>query len=68
LTLAQPLLDRNQFSIGVGISNNEISNPDEDDTGFQLFAAYDLARANLMEGVDNLVESGFMAPIICSSI
>lgn len=56
----KPLLDRNQFSIGVGISDNEISSPDEDDTGFQFFAAYDLTQINLMEGVNSSVEFGFM--------
>jgi len=56
----KPLLDRNQFSIGVGISDNEISSPDEDDTGFQFFAAYDLNQVDLMEGVNSSVEFGFM--------
>jgi hypothetical protein len=56
----EPLLDRNLFSIGVGISRNEINSPDEDDTGFQFFAAYDLVEVNLMEGVDSSVEFGFM--------
>ena len=54
----EPLLDRTQFSIGVGISDNEISSPDEDDTGFQFFAAYDLIQINLMEGVNSSVEFG----------
>jgi len=56
----QPLLERNQFSIGIGISDNEISNPDEDDTGFQFFATYDLDQVNLMEGVNSSVGFGFM--------
>lgn len=56
----KPLLDRNQFSIGAGISDNEISSPDEDETGFQFFAAYDLSQINLMEGVNSSVEFGFM--------
>ena len=56
----KPLLDRNQFSVGFGISDNEISSPDEDDTGFQFFGAYDLTQINLMEGVDSSVEFGFM--------
>lgn len=56
----EPLLDRSLFSIGAGISDNEINNPDEDDTGFQLFAAFDLTQINLMEGVDSSVEFGFM--------
>lgn len=56
----QPMLDRNLFSIGIGISDNEVSNPDEDDTGFQFFGAYDLTQINLMEGVDSSFEFGFM--------
>lgn len=56
----EPLLDRSMFSIGAGISDNEINNPDEDDTGFQFFAAYDLTQINLMEGVNSSVEFGFM--------
>ena len=56
----KPLLDRNKFSIGAGISDNEISNPDEDDIGFQFFVAYDLEQVNLMEGVNSSVEFGFM--------
>ena len=55
----KPLLDRSQFSIGVGISDNEVSSPDEDDTGFQFFGAYDLVQVNLMEGVNSSVEFGF---------
>jgi hypothetical protein len=56
----EPLLDRSLFSIGAGISDNEINNPDEDDTGFQFFAAYELTQINLMEGVKSSVEFGFM--------
>ncbi len=56
----KPLLDRNKLSLGVGISDNEISRPDEDDTGFQFFATYDLDQANLMEGVNSSVGFGFM--------
>ena len=56
----EPLLNRSLFSIGAGISDNEINNPDEDDTGFQFFAAYDLTQINLMEGVNSSVEFGFM--------
>jgi hypothetical protein len=56
----KPLLERSQFSIGVGISNNEISSSSSSDTGFQFFAAYDLDQINLMEGVDSSVEFGFM--------
>ena len=57
---SQPLLDRNLFSIGAGFSSNEIYNPDEDETGFQFFAAYELEQINLMEGVNSAVEFGFM--------
>ena len=57
---SEPLLDRSMFSIGAGFSDNEISNPDEDDTGFQFFVAYDLNHINLMEGVNSSVEFGFM--------
>jgi len=56
----EPLLNKSQFSIGIGISDNEISDPDEDDTGAQFFAAYDLTQLNLMEGVDSSIEFGFM--------
>jgi hypothetical protein len=56
----KPLLERNQFSIGVGISDNEISSPSKSDTGFQFFAAYDLNQINLMEGVNSSIEFGFM--------
>ena len=56
----QPILERNLFSIGAGISDNEISSPDEDETGFQFFVAYDLPQVNLMEGVDSSIEFGFM--------
>ncbi len=57
---SNPLLERDQFSIGVGISHNEISNPNKNDTGFQFFAAYNLPQVNLMEGVNSSVEFGFM--------
>lgn len=56
----EPLLDKNRFSIGAGISDNEINKPRDDDTGFQFFAAYDLSQINLMEGVNSSVEFGFM--------
>jgi hypothetical protein len=55
-----PLLDRTLLSIGVGISDNEISNPDRDDTGFQFLGSYELAEVNLMEGVRSSVEFGLM--------
>lgn len=56
----KPLLERSQFSIGLGISDNERSNPDEDDTGFQFFATYDLKQVNLMDGVNSSFGFGFM--------
>lgn len=57
----QPLLDRNLFSIGVGISSNSIDNNKNDESGeigFQFFAAYDLVEVNLMEGVNSSIEFG----------
>ena len=59
----QPLLDRNLFSIGVGISSNSIDtskNDEDDEIGFQFFGAYDLVDINLMEGVNSSVEFGLM--------
>jgi len=56
----KPLLERDQFSIGVGISDNEISSPRKSDTGFQFIAAYGLNQVNLMDGVNSSVEFGFM--------
>lgn len=56
----QPMLERSRLSIGAGISNNEIGNPKQRDTGFQIIANYDLPQVNLMEGVDSSVEVGFM--------
>ena len=56
----EPLLDKNLFSIGAGISNNSISKHRDDETGFQFFAAYDLSQINLMEGVNSSLEFGFM--------
>ncbi len=55
----EPLLDKSMFSIGAGISNNSVSRS-SDKTGFQFFAAYDLNQVNLMEGVKNSVEFGFI--------
>ena len=55
-----PVLDRNLFSIGFGISNNEVSNRRDDETGFQLIVGYDLTGVNLMEGVNSSAEFGFM--------
>ena len=56
----EPLLNRNLFSIGVGISDNSVDNPSDDDTGFQFLGAYDLDQINLMEGVASSLEFGFM--------
>jgi len=57
---AKPLLDRGKFSIGVGVSNNSVSGPVDDEVGYQIFGAYDLSKVNLMEGVDSSVEFGLM--------
>jgi len=56
----KPMLDKNLFSIGAGISDNSISRPRDDEIGFQFFAAYDLNQVNLMEGVTSAIEFGFM--------
>jgi len=55
----QPLLEKNKFSIGAGLSNNSVSRF-SDEIGFQFFGAYDLSQINLMEGVNSSVEFGFM--------
>ncbi|HEY9051503.1 MAG TPA: outer membrane beta-barrel protein [Gammaproteobacteria bacterium] len=62
---SKPLLEKNQFSIGLGIANNSIDLPpafggDQDETGFQFFAAYDLNKVNLMDGVNTSLELGYM--------
>ena len=52
----QPMLNRNLFSIGVGISSNSIDtrkNDEDDEIGFQFFGAYDLAGVYLMEGLNS---------------
>lgn len=54
----KPLLDKNKLSIGIGISDNSVRRTDE--TGFQLFAAYDLNQVKVMEGVSSTVEFGVM--------
>lgn len=54
----QPLLDRNKLSIGGGISDNSIRRDDE--SGFQVFAAYDLDQVNVMDGVHSSLEFGVM--------
>ena len=56
----QPMLDKNKLSLGAGISNNSISGPLSDETGYQIFGAYDLDQVHLMEGVNSSVEFGFM--------
>lgn len=54
----EPLLDRNQLSIGGGLSLNSVGSNDE--VGFQLFGAYHLDDFNLMEYVDTSIEFGYM--------
>lgn len=56
----KPLLDRSELSIGAGLSLNSVSGPLDDEVGFQVFAAYDLNRVNLMQGVNTSVEFGYM--------
>ncbi len=55
-----PLLDKSKFSIGAGLSNNSLSGPFADETGFQFFGAYNLTAINIMEGVRTSVEVGYM--------
>ena len=50
---SEPLLESRHFSIGAGISTNSISGPVSDETGFQIFGAYDLKQVNLAEGVNS---------------
>ena len=60
---SKPLLEKNKFSIGVGVANNSIDLPfggDVDETGFQFFGAYDLNQVNLMQGVNTSLEFGYM--------
>lgn len=57
---SQAMLDKNKFSIGVGISDNSVSGPGGDETGYQIFGAYDLDQVNLMEGVNSSLEFGYM--------
>jgi hypothetical protein len=59
------LLNRSNLAVGVGIADNSIDLPaifggDQDETGFQFFAAYDLTQVNLLDGVDTAVEVGYM--------
>lgn len=55
---SEPFLDTNLLSIGGGIADNSVGSSDE--TGLQIFAAYDLNQVNLMEGVKSSVEIGWM--------
>lgn len=54
----KPMLDKNRLSVGVGISDNSVRKADE--TGFQVFIAYDLNQVNVMEGLKSSVEFGLM--------
>jgi hypothetical protein len=54
-----PLLNKDLFSIGGGISSNSASG-DDDEIGFQIFGAYDMNQINLMEGVASSIEFGYM--------
>jgi len=56
----KPLLDKNKFSIGAGLSLNSVDGPVDDEVGFQFFGAYNLTQVNLMEGVYSSVEFGVM--------
>jgi len=57
----KPLLNKNKFSIGLGVSSNSVDVPGVDDeTGFQFFGAYDLSAVNLMDGVNTSIEFGYM--------
>jgi len=61
---SKPLLNKSDVSIGAGIANNTIDLPapfsDQDETGFQFFAGFNLRKVNLMEGVNTSVEAGYM--------
>jgi hypothetical protein len=57
---SEPLLESRNFSIGAGISTNSVSGPASDETGFQIFGAYDLNQVNLAEGVNSSIEFGLM--------
>lgn len=54
-----PLLNKDLFSIGGGISINS-TNRKDDEIGFQIFSAYDMNEINLMEGVASSIEAGYM--------
>jgi hypothetical protein len=55
----QPLLNKDLFSIGGGVSSNSVSG-DDDEIGFQIFGAYDMNEINLIEGVASSIEFGYM--------
>ena len=57
---SQPMLDRGLFSIGLGLADNSVGGPAGDETGFQVFAAYNLSGVNLMQGVKSSLEFGYM--------
>ena len=58
----KPLLDKNKFSIGAGGARNTVDTffGDITESGVQFFAAYDLSRVNLMEGVKTSIEVGYL--------
>ena len=58
----KPLLNKNEFSIGAGVSINSVDVPgfNDDEAGFQFFGAYDLSAINIMDGVDSSIEFGYM--------
>jgi hypothetical protein len=53
-----PLLNKDLFSIGGGVSINSARGDDE--IGFQIFGAYDLNQIKLLEGVASSIEFGYM--------
>jgi len=55
-----PLLDRDKFSVGGGLSFNSVSGPLDNNLGFQAFGSYDLSMINLMDGVHSSAEIGVM--------
>ena len=57
---AEPLLDRGKFSIGGGVSTNDLNGISGSEVGFQFFGAYNLNQINLMDGVRSSVEAGYM--------
>ncbi len=54
------LLERNQFSVGAGLSINSVGGPVDDELGFQIYGAYSLSQLNLMDGVNSSIEFGYM--------